>query len=202
VMLLVARISPAVAEAAVPMPIELNCEFCVVLVNVAAEPVVFWLSVGKVQLVNVPLEGVPNTPPLTTGDPAVPTLTARAVATLVPRPDTPVLMGSPVQLVNVPLEGVPSAGVTSVGDVAKTLLPVPVLVTLTTFLLASNAKAVEAVNPLWVMVPVVLSVVNAPAAAVVAPTVPLSGPAKAVAVMVVPVIAAAAVPPIAGGEAK
>ena len=37
-MLLVARISPAVPEPAVPTPTELNCEFCEVLVNVAAEP--------------------------------------------------------------------------------------------------------------------------------------------------------------------
>jgi hypothetical protein len=48
-----------------------------------------------------------------------------------------------------------------------------------------------------------LSVVNAPAAGVVAPTVPLSAPANDVlAVMVVPVMAAAAVPPMAGGLAR
>ena len=47
------------------------------------------------------------------------------------------------------------------------------------------------------------SVVNAPVFAVVAPTVPLCGPTNPVfAVIVVPVIAAAAVPPIAGGEAR
>jgi len=39
---------------------ELNCEFCVVLVKVAALPVVFWLSVGNVQLVSVPDVGVPK----------------------------------------------------------------------------------------------------------------------------------------------
>jgi hypothetical protein len=44
-------------------------------------------------------------------------------------------------------EGVPNAGVTRVGLVFKTLLPVPVLATLTTFLLALRAKAVDAVNP-------------------------------------------------------
>jgi len=109
---------------------------------------------------------------------------ARKVAMPVPRPDTPVEIGKPVAFVKVPEEGVPSAGVTSVGEVARTLLPVPVLVTLTKFLLASSARAVEAVNPLWVVVPVVLSVVNAPAAAVVAPTVPLSGPENPPAVMV------------------
>ena len=43
--LLVARISPAVPDAAVLTPIELNCEFCVVLVNVPAEPEVFWFNV-------------------------------------------------------------------------------------------------------------------------------------------------------------
>jgi hypothetical protein len=51
---------------------------------------------------------------------------ARNVATLVPRPDTPVAMGSPVQFVSVPDVGVPKTGVTSVGDVAKTSAPVPV----------------------------------------------------------------------------
>ena len=46
-------------------------------------------------------------------------------------------------------------------------------------------------------------VVKAPVLVVVAPTVPLRAPAKLVlAVIVVPVMAAAAVPPIAGGEAK
>jgi hypothetical protein len=39
---------------------ELNCEFWVVLVNVAAEPVVFWLSVGNVQFARLPEEGVPR----------------------------------------------------------------------------------------------------------------------------------------------
>jgi hypothetical protein len=47
----------------------------------------------------------------------------------------------------------PSEGVTSVGEVAKTLSPVPVLFTLTTFLLASSARAVEAVRPDKVVVP-------------------------------------------------
>jgi hypothetical protein len=40
-----------------------------------------------------------------------------------------------------------------VGDVDSTLLPVPVLATLITFLLASNARAVEAVKPDKVVVP-------------------------------------------------
>ena len=39
-----------------------------------------------VALVKVPLEGVPNAPPFTTGEPAEPTLIASAVATPVPKP--------------------------------------------------------------------------------------------------------------------
>jgi hypothetical protein len=105
------------------------------------------VEIGKpVQLVRVPALGVPSAPPLTTNAPALPTLTARAVATLVPSPLTPVEIGSPVQLVRVPLAGVPRIGVTKVGLVASTLLPVPVLVTLTRFLDASVATALEAVK--------------------------------------------------------
>jgi hypothetical protein len=51
-------------------------------------------------------------------------------------------------------------GVVMVGLVARTLLPVPVLVTLTTFLLASSAKAVEAVRPDRVVVPVTVRLEN------------------------------------------
>ena len=51
---------------------------------------------------------------------------ARNVATLVPKPLTPVLIGSPVQFVSVPEVGVPKIGVTSVGLVANTAEPVPV----------------------------------------------------------------------------
>ena len=53
------------------------------------------MLIGKpVALVSVPLEGVPKAPPLTTGAPALPTLIAKAVATPVPRPVTPVLIGT------------------------------------------------------------------------------------------------------------
>lgn len=79
-----------------------------------------------VRFVTVPLEGVPNAPPLTTGAPAEPTLTARAVATPVPKPDTPVEIGRPVAFVKVALDGVPRAGVTKVGEVANTSAPEPV----------------------------------------------------------------------------
>jgi len=228
----------------------------VVVVNAPVEAVVaptvplILIEAVPVRLVTVPLDGVPRTPPFTKGAPAEPTLTARAVATPVPRPDTPVLIGSPVALVKVALvgvprigvtrvgdvantadpvpvssvkapkrlaevnepkevalptevtapvkfafvvtlpavrpeavpvmfvptkaEGVPSAGVTRVGEVASTLLPVPVLVTDTTFLLASSAKAVEAVKPDSVAVLDADRVVNAPVAAVVEPTGPLN----------------------------
>ena len=51
---------------------------------------------------------------------------AKKVATPVPKPETPVDIGSPVALVNTPDAGVPKAGVTKVGLVAKTKAPVPV----------------------------------------------------------------------------
>jgi len=54
-----------------------------------------------------------------------------------------------------------------VGLVASTLLPDPVFVTLTMFLLASNARAVDAVRPDRVAVLDAERVVNAPAAGVV-----------------------------------
>lgn len=88
-------------------------------------------------------------------------------------PVTPVDRGSPVALVNVNEVGVPRLGVVNVGEVASTLLPVPVLVTLTMFLLASKASAVLAVKPESVAVDEADNVVNAPVLGVVAPTVPL-----------------------------
>jgi len=51
---------------------------------------------------------------------------AKNVATLAPRPETPVEIGRPVQLVRVPDVGVPRTGVTSVGVLANTSAPVPV----------------------------------------------------------------------------
>jgi hypothetical protein len=51
---------------------------------------------------------------------------ARKVATPVPRPETPVLIGKPVALVKTPLAGVPRAGVTKVGLLANTKAPDPV----------------------------------------------------------------------------
>lgn len=51
---------------------------------------------------------------------------AKNVATLDPKPLTPVEIGSPVAFVKVPDVGVPKMGVTSVGDVENTTTPVPV----------------------------------------------------------------------------
>ena len=51
-----------------------------------------------------------------------------------------------MQFTKLPLCGVPRIGVTKVGLVANTLLPVPVLVTLTNALDASVATALEAVK--------------------------------------------------------
>lgn len=53
--------------------------------TVAAVPVVFWFSVGNVQLVRVPLEGVPSAPPETKLPEAVPVnAPTKVVAVIVP----------------------------------------------------------------------------------------------------------------------
>jgi hypothetical protein len=51
---------------------------------------------------------------------------AKNVATLDPRPETPVEIGRPVAFVSVAAEGVPRLGVTNVGEVANTKEPDPV----------------------------------------------------------------------------
>jgi hypothetical protein len=93
---------------------------------VGSVPVTPVVNGKPVRFVAVPLDGVPSTPPLTKGAPEEPTLTARAVATPVPKPDTPVAIGSPVAFVRVALVGVPRIGVTKVGEVANTADPLPV----------------------------------------------------------------------------
>jgi hypothetical protein len=115
----------------------------VALVAVAAFPVVFWFSVGNVQLAKFPDEGVPKAGVTNVGLVAntlapVPVSSvktaaklaldgvAKNVATLEAKPLIPVLTGSPVQFVKVPLVGVPKTGVTKVGLVDKTLFPEPV----------------------------------------------------------------------------
>jgi hypothetical protein len=79
-----------------------------------------------VALVRVMLDGVPIAPLKVVKAPEEPTLTASAVATFEPNPDTPVEMGRPVALVKVAAEGVPRLGVVREGEVARTTSPVPV----------------------------------------------------------------------------
>lgn len=72
------------------------------------------------------------------------------------------LAAVPVMFVPTSAEGVPRAGVTRVGEVARTLSPVPVFVTLTTFLLAFSAKAVEAVKADRLAVPPTTKILPVP----------------------------------------
>jgi hypothetical protein len=96
----------------------------VAVVAVAAFPPMFNAVAVPVKLVATPEAGVPKPPPFTKTDPAVPVLTARAVATPVPSPLTPVLMGSPVKLVAIPEAGVPNAGAVRIGEVKVLLVKV------------------------------------------------------------------------------
>jgi hypothetical protein len=82
---------------------------------------------------------------------AVTLVNAPVFAVVAPTVPLMLIEAVPVRLVTTPEDGVPRAGVTKVGEVARTLLPVPVLVTLTTILLASSAKAVDAVKPVIVI---------------------------------------------------
>ena len=148
---------PAVKPAAVPV--------ILVPTNADGVPKAGVTSVGEVAKTKAPLPVSSVTAAAKLADDGV----ARKVATPAPRPETPVLMGNPVPFVSVTEDGVPKAGVTKVGEVARTLLPVPVLVTLTAFLLASRARAVEAVRPDRVAVPEAASDVNAPVEADAAP---------------------------------
>ena len=138
------------------LPITLGAEFVNVeapdadsvvaatVLGVVAPTVPFMLMLAvPVRFVTVPPLGVPNAPPLTTGAPAVPTLTAKAVAMPVPRPETPVLMGRPVQLVRVPLDGVPRTGVVSVGLVSVLLVSVSVVALPTKVSVASGSEIVR-----------------------------------------------------------
>jgi len=113
-----------------------------------------------VRFVTVPLVGVPSAPLNSTGAPALPVLTAKAVAMPVPRPLTPVLMGRPVALVRTAADGVPRFGVTRVGLLLSTTLVVPVEV-VTPVPPEATAIGVEA-----------LTVVKAPVDGVVAPIAP------------------------------
>jgi hypothetical protein len=113
------------------------------------------LTGRPVAFVKVPDDGVPRAPLNNTTAPADPVLTASAVATPVPKPETPVEIGRPVQLVSVPEDGVPRAGDTRVGLFANTLDPVPVTA-LNEIKSASQSAAVVAAVPIhrtWAQVP-------------------------------------------------
>lgn len=68
---------------------------------------------------------------------------AKKVATPVPRPETPVLMGRPVQLDRVPLAGVPRTGVVSVGLVSVLFVSVSVVALPTKVSVASGSEIVR-----------------------------------------------------------
>jgi hypothetical protein len=127
----------------------------VALVNVAADgvPRLGVTSVGLVAKTKAPLPVSSVTAPARFAELGV----AKKVATPVPNPTTPVAIGKPVALVRVAADGVPRSGLTRAGDVARTLLPDPVLLTETTFLLASSASAVDAVSAVRVGVPATLT---------------------------------------------
>jgi len=115
---------------------------------------------NPVQLVNVPLEGVPNTGVVKEGDVAptndpLPVMAAaNAVATPVPN-EAIELIGNPVQLVRVPLEGVPNTGVVKDGDVAPTNDPLPVMA-------AANAVATPVPNDAIELIGSPVQFVNVP----------------------------------------
>jgi hypothetical protein len=77
----------------------------------------------------------------------------------VPRPDTPVAIGSPVAFVKVALVGVPRIGVTRVGEVAKTAEPVPVSSVKAPKRLAELNEPNEVAFPTEVTAPVKLALV-------------------------------------------
>ena len=93
---------PAAAQLSVPLPLFVNTPL-----ELAGQPEMPVVGGKPVALVSVRLDGVPPAPLNSTGAPAEPTLTAKAVAMPVPSPLTPVEIGRPVALVKVPLEGVP-----------------------------------------------------------------------------------------------
>jgi hypothetical protein len=84
---------------------------------------------------------------------------ARKVATPLPRPDTPVAIGSPVAFVKVALVGVPRIGVTRVGEVANTADPVPVSSVKAPKRLAELKEPKEVALPTEVTAPVKLALV-------------------------------------------
>ena len=113
-------------EVTVTLPLAVSVVKAPVVGVVAPTVPLMLMEAVPVRFVTVPEEGVPRAPLNTTGAPAEPMLTARAVATPVPKPATPVEIGKPVALVSVAEVGVPKIGVTKVGLVFSTTEPVPV----------------------------------------------------------------------------
>ena len=121
----------------VTAPVKLALVVTFPAVRPAAVPVMFVptsaLGVPRAGVTSVGLVANTNDPEPVSSVTAVAKLAddgvAKKVATPVPRPDTPVLIGKPVAFVKVADVGVPKTGVTNVGDVAKaTTVPVPVVV--------------------------------------------------------------------------
>jgi hypothetical protein len=115
---------------------------------------------------------------------------ARKVATLAPRPDTPVEIGRPVALVKVALVGVPRIGVTKVGEVAKTADPVPVSSVKAPKRLAELNDPKEVALPTEVIAPVKLALVTT----VVALPIDVTMPVKFAFVVTLPAVNPDAVP--------
>jgi hypothetical protein len=133
-----------------------------VLAVVAPTVPLMLIEAVPVKFVTVPLEGVPSAPPFVTTAPDDPTLTTSAVATSVPRPETPVLIGRPVQLVSVPLDGVPRAPpLTSRVELAGIVVPLSVVVLLLPRVVNAPAAAVPPPIAVPSIVPPLMSAVVA-----------------------------------------
>lgn len=129
----VVRLVPPLATGRVPVtPVVKGKPVKLVATPLVGVPKIGVTNVGLVDntLLPEPVLVVTPVPPLATGK----------------VPVTPVVNVKPVALVKTKAVGVPRAGVTNVGLVARTLLPVPVFVTLTSFLLALVATALDAVK--------------------------------------------------------
>jgi hypothetical protein len=129
---------------------------------------------------------------------------AKKVATPVPNPDTPVLIGKPVAFVKVPEDGVPNAGVTKVGDVANTNEPEPVSSVIAEARLALEGVAKRVATP----VPKPLTPVEIGRPVAFVKTAALGVPRAGVTsvgefdntTLVVPVLVVTPVPPLATGN--
>jgi hypothetical protein len=113
------------------------------VVAVAALPVVFWLSVGNVQLAKLPDAGVPKAGVTRVGlvDKTTSPVPVEVVTPVPPLatdsvPEVPAIIGKPVQLVKTPADGVPIFGVTRVGDAKSALVATAVAMLLNSMLIS------------------------------------------------------------------